>query len=403
VINMLRKGSINLSNVVLFMLFFYLIVDTFNAMLIRDGLYSVSAFYKAVILLLIAFIIRNTILLGITLLIVLYSLHVLSSNMSLDSLKGINYLVKFLSIVMFFEYFRIIISRVNGERSIYYISLVCFSIIAINLTLGLLNYGFSQYGGHDGIGSKGFIYSGNELSATLLASASIVLMYYIKNRKFGKYFSFGLVFIFFSMVSATKVSILSSLIIFVIFPVISLIATSRNLKLPKQETYFAILIWILFPVIVGVSIYYVLFEINLIERLAYFYHKYDLITFILSSRNERAGVAFSSYIQSYTIIELFLGRSSAGLSEMDPLDVLVKYGFVGVFIVYGFFILRLIASIKSNSIHVYSRYVSFMIFLLMAISAVAGHIVFSGMAAPLIGALLSMALFNKNDFGTGFR
>jgi len=398
-----KQSSVNLTNIILFMLFFYLIVDSVNGVLIKDGLSSISFFYKALILFLIIFTIRNNILLGIIFLIVLYVLYIiLSNNISLDSLKGMGYLVKFFSVVMFFEYFRIIISKVNGERNIYYLSLVCFSIIAINLTLGMFGYGFAQYGGHGGIGSKGFIYSGNELSGTLLASASIVLMYYIKNRQFGKYIFFGVVFVFFSMVTATKVAILSSLVLFVFFPVIALISTSRNLTFQKPEVYNSILILFIFPVVAGVSIYFVFFEINLLDRLSFFYHKSDLITFILSSRNERAAVSFSSYVHDYTVIEWLLGRSSVGLSEIDTLDTLVKYGFFGVLIVYGFFILRLIVSVKSSSIHVYRGYVSFMIFLLMAISTTAGHIVFSGMAAPLIGALLSMALFNNNSFRAYF-
>lgn len=394
-----REKSINFSSIVLFMLFFYLVVDSVNGVIIREGGYSISVAYKAIMLLMIACVIRNSILL----LVVIFSVafyfvvHTLGNYAPLESLVSMIFLVRFFSIVMFFEFFRKIIKERSGEKTIYYFSLVCFLILAINLLLGAAGYGYTQYRGGGGVGTRGFIYSGNELAGTLLASASIILMYHIKKQQFVKYMSFGLMFIFLALLTATKVAILSSLMVFMFFPIISFISRSRYLRIPKKETYFLLLVLLLFPIVSYASIYFVLIEINLLDRLSHFYQRTDLITTILSGRNERVSDSIASYTYDYTILEWFFGRASAVMSEIDTVDVLVMYGITGVVLVYGFFVFRLIICLKSSSVYEYSGYVFFMIILLLMISTTAGHIVYSGTAGPLIAALLSMAIYRRKN------
>ena len=397
--NYSREISITFSGVVLFMLFFYLVVDSINGVIIREGGYSISVVYKSAILLMIAYAIRNSILLfGIVFSVMFYFIvHTLGNYAPFESLKDMLFLVRFFSIVVFFEFFRKIIRVRNSEKTIYYFSLVCFFILTVNLLLGAAGYGYTQYRGGEGIGTRGFIYSGNELAGTLLASASIILMYHIKNQQFVKYISFGLMFIFLTLLTATKVAVLSSLMVFMFFPMISFINRSRYLQIPKKETYFVLLVLLLFPIVSYVSIYFVLIEMNLLDRMSHFYQRTDLITTILSGRNERVINSIASYTSEYTILEWFFGRAGAVISEIDTVDVLVKYGIIGVILVYGFFVYRLIMCFRSSSVYEYSGYVAFMIFLLLMISTTAGHIVYSGTAGPLIAALLSMAIYRKKN------
>ena len=385
--------------VVLFMLFFYLVVDSVNGLIIREGAYSISIVYKAIMLLMIAWVIKNSILLLVIASSVTFYfiVHTLGNHDPLQSLTDTIFLVRFFSIVIFFEFFRKIIREGNGEKKIYYFSLVCFLILAVNLLLGMAGYGYVQYRGGEGIGTRGFIYSGNEFAGALLAAASIILMYHIKNQQFTKYISFGLMFIFMALLTATKVAVLSSLMVFMFFPMISFINRSRHLQIPKKETYFVLLVLLLFPIVSYVSIYFVLIEMNLLDRMSHFYQRTDLITTILSGRNERVINSIVSYTYEYTILEWFFGKAGVVISEIDTVDVLVKYGITGVVLIYGFFIYRLIICWKSSSFYEYSGYVSFMILLLLMISTTAGHIVYSGTAGPLIAALLSMAIYRKNN------
>ncbi len=90
-----------------------------------------------------------------------------------------------------------------------------FMVMAFNVSLGVVGIGESQYTG--GIGGKGFIIAGNEMSYLMLVSASIVLVHLA--GRFG-FVGLSLVFItllVFFLMKATKVAILGICLSYLLF------------------------------------------------------------------------------------------------------------------------------------------------------------------------------------------
>jgi len=389
----------NLRSVILFMFYGYLIVDSINGVLIREGIFSISVPYKLTLLVLVIIYIRKPLLtVGIVYILCAYFLiHLFSSNDLYKTAQGMVFLVRFFAIVLMYEFFKKSLrNNIDGEEKVLLFSRIAFFIIAINLILGLVGYGYAQYSsGESSIGSRGFIYAGNELAAAFIVSSAIVMMGYMSAIKFVRYLIFGLIFILLSVVSATKLTVLSSLLIFFFFPLISISRKLYLLKLPKKHFFFALIMLFAFPFVVYTALYLVLYEIGLMDRLAHFYGKLDFISFILSGRDLRAVELLSAYIDSGSLVEILFGKSTHVISEIDTVDMLIKYGAFGFFLVYGFFTYVIFKCLYIKNTSEYALYAVFMIFLLMGASTTAGHIVYSGVAGPLIAALLALGVCNR--------
>ena len=78
--------------------------------------------------------------------------------------------------------------------------------------------------------------------------------------------------------------------------------------------------------------------------------------------------------------------------EMDPFDVLLNYGIVGVLLCYSFYIYLLIKSWKYRRKNMIAKLVLYVNLLILSASSFAGHIIFSGMASWLI-ALINTLIY----------
>jgi len=75
----------------------------------------------------------------------------------------------------------------------------------------------------------------------------------------------------------------------------------------------------------------------------------------------------------------------------------------GLFLLFGFITLNLVAAFMSRSINDYGLYVVFMVFLLLGLSSSAGHVFNSGTAGFLIAVLFSLAHWRPKDVAVGAR
>jgi hypothetical protein len=321
----------------------------------------------------------------------------------ISAFYGINWLIKFLSIVIFYFFFSFLVK--NGKVS-FIVTFIKYTIlfISINFILGYLGYGYPMYlDNENGIGTKGFIYAGNELSAIVIVSGSILQMFLIEKRKYLLFSFVAILMIIMAVLLTSKVSIFASFLITLFFPLIKNLKKLKSLKLNKKDSYYLLVIFIILPLLILSVINYVLYSSNLIDRLAFFYQKSDLITVIFSHRNIWAKEALDIFYNQYTLFEYLFGRglewtsliSNKKMVEIDIIDFLMAYGIFGIFITYCLWLFILLKLYWNRNINNYYGYLVFMFLLLFIISLTGGHILNSGISGATIGALLSL-LYIKN-------
>ena len=211
------------SKVVFFLFSIYLVVDSINGFMLREGLPSVSMPYKLMLIFLscaLFCLYFHVIYLSVFILFfILYG--VVCFGLS-QSFTGMDWLIKFFSIVFFYHYFKMFfLSKEGGYDDFLILYSVCFIILSFNVCLGLFGIGYSSYAS-SGLGSKGFIYAGNELGFAIVLSASVLLAKLITERRFAFYCLVSLSLIFISALSAVKVAFVSSFFLVLFFPFLSL-------------------------------------------------------------------------------------------------------------------------------------------------------------------------------------
>ncbi|WP_162984602.1 O-antigen ligase family protein [Poseidonibacter antarcticus] len=333
------------------------------------------------------------------------ALHSLLLGDVTKAVSSLDMLIRFSAIIIFYLYFKTLIKN-QAEDLLFTIAKISFYFLIFNTFLGVIGLGYPMYGiGESGIGTKGLIFAGNEIGAALIVSGAIVSMKYLEDNNIKYFFVSGILLLISSIFLASKVSLLGSIILFFFFPLLKAFKNMSNFKLPKSDFINANIILVTVPILAIVGIYYTLYEINLIDRLSYFYEKLDLITLIFSSRNIWAEEAYNAFINHYSFIEYLFGSgrgyfefiSDDRLVEIDPIDFLMNYGIIGLLITFGIIFFILFETIIKRKLNKYSIYVIFTIFLLLGISSTAGHVFNSGTAGFLIAILLALGSYRNKQ------
>ncbi|GAA0892347.1 hypothetical protein GCM10009122_20260 [Fulvivirga kasyanovii] len=158
-------------------------------------------------------------------------------------------------------------------------------------------------------------------------------------------------------------------------------------------------------------LWYIIKGLPFYDRLNYYYYKYDFITFLLTRRNEILEEAWTTFLNNYNVFEKLFGKGRSGFTdematsifhpstvEIDPFDLLFYYGFVGLVVIYGFWLSLLKKSfVRRNEKYMRFAPVVFLInMLLIAMTLLSGHIIYSGMAGFHIG-LANALLYTRNS------
>lgn len=398
-----------LSSLILFMLFFYIPLDMLNGFFLQNGYPSISFAFKALVLFLIlVFLLLQNKHLYISsiasILFIFLLIHIVMYGDLILAIKGLDWMIKFIGITAYFMFFRELI-LINQSDKIFLFTKLSFLFLVFNFALALLGFGYPMYSG--GIGSKGFIYAGNEIGAAVIISGSIILIYFLEQKKYKIFFGVALAMLAISALLTSKVSILGSLLIILFFPILSFFKNLSDYKIPKRNFIFSSTILVTLPILFMGSVYYALFKSNLIERLNYHYAKIDLITLIFSHRNIWAAEAWDAFINQYTLIEQLFGMSKEWFIyisgekqvEIDIIDFLMSYGVSGVILVTTFLIFIFTQLCKNRKKNPYFFYLLFSYFLVGGLSLTSGHIINSGISGALIGALFAFSMFQKNIKG----
>ena len=240
------KMSISLFDDIIFLLFaFWLIVDSLNGFLLRNGSpVSVSQIYKLLVALIVLVRCCNCIsiiqfvLFSIAYLSI-YIVNLICLDEKIDS--SVILLSKLLTTIIFFIYF-IQIRNTNAiyfKKEAYLVLTTSFVVFAINLTLGCLGWGFRSYGGSEGFGSRGFFYAINELTGVLIVLIPWAFYYVKTNYSFKLYLLFSAILFFFSYTLSTKSGIVATLLSCL------LIAYLYGNKIEKRIVLFAFILLIL--------------------------------------------------------------------------------------------------------------------------------------------------------------
>lgn len=397
-----------LSKIIIYMLFGFMAVDMLNGVLLKAGYPSISIIYKSVTLFFaILFLLKNNKffqIFYITLIFILYfCIHIIIVNDITVTISGLNSLIRFLAIIIWYLYFNILIkdSVHDSYNKAFIFAYISFAFLIINFICGYLGFGFSNYNAGEGetMGIKGFLFAGNEVGGAIVSAGALIQITLIEKRKYLFFIIVSILMFIMAALLGSKVSIFGSLLIFLFFPIIKASEKLKNGKIVKKDFVYSIVTISLFPIFLVLVIYYALYVSNLIVRLSFFYDKVDIVTLLLSNRNVWTLEALNLFFNKYSILENLFGSGISWFDymadkksiEIDIMDYLMSYGIFGVVIISSFFSHVMHTLFRNRNKNHYFGYTFFSIMLLLSISMTSGHIIDSGTAGALIAAILSLS------------
>jgi Ca2+/Na+ antiporter len=272
-------------------------------------------------------------------------------------------------------------------------------VLILNLFLGLFGIGFGNYGESETgelIGSKGFFYAGNEISATLVAIFALIIFVHRDRLRRYSLLILSVVGLFFvvSLVSMSKTSLLGFLLV-TLFALYNYLSLANKIKFGMM----------LGTVLLASAVYWLpLLQLS-IERWEYFWTlRPDLLDFITSGRAERVEnyVAWLTGAQTPWPLIFGEGQTLVGAVESfenDLLDVTRHSGVLGL-LFYGVWSgwARLGLSARLRQRRPEGSFTLYMVGMFLVLSVVAGHVIYSATLAPFIAllALTSSRYFPGN-------
>lgn len=393
--------------VIWILLVFLLLVDTLNGILDYNDILlpiSVSQIYKlgVVFLLLFRLLVTPRYLKYIAIifaLLILPSLHSFAvERIGIGGfVQDIIKVFKYLTLAISFYYFRMIFETSKKELFYHYVFWikVSFWIVAINLCLKFVGLGTPMYETGN-IGSKGYFIAGNEISALLLILSGFLGYYYlvIKNSVL-IYILYGIGSLLLGFLISSKTGMVG---VFLIQILILLSSGKLRLNNSKHRGVIKYLIGVF--ILISGGIVFFIRNSAIYERYTYFWHKMDLLTFVLSSRNLFFKEMLVIFSQEYSLIDKLIGvgnyhyeQLASKIIEIDVLDLFFSNGYLGVF-VFIILLLLLYLQIRRNSKNnnfPYARLSVLMLILLSVLSCMSGHIFNSGLSGIYIGFIFALS------------
>lgn len=400
-----------IDKIIIFLLSIILIIDSFNGFLLLNKFNTGISLSQLVKFPLLYFMMFRIYILNKK-----YFLHVLGISMILVLAVFINYvdevnvsllkeftLILKLLVIPICAYYFVSLKEINYDfyyKSIIKIFKISFIVLAVNIFLSIIGVGYSSYSG--GIGNKGFFYAGNELSAMYLIISSFLLQYTFKKLSIKYYIILSIIALVIGVSISTKVSMFSIFLIIILIPLIS-VKIKINATFILKAVFFVLGI-----VLISALLYDNVVNSSVFDRWVYFFkvYNYDYTSIILSGRNKTLIESFNMNETFYKPINLFFGYSYTGFldnmqqstfykvkaNEMDFFDIYFIYGIFGLLSVLSIWfisIVQFIISEKKNLVLLIT------ICLILVISFLSGHVLFSGLSGPFIGIYLSLMFHNK--------
>ncbi|MEZ8816959.1 O-antigen ligase family protein [Vibrio cyclitrophicus] len=310
--------------------------------------------------------------------------------------------VKFLSCLFFIFYFMIL--EKNGELSeglLKKITLVGLLTIYANVALGVMGFGFSTYGNYSidegGVGVKGFFFAGNELGPALICLFSSQMILF-KNWSMTAKFISAVVAVIAAVLISTKTAILGIVLLVCWY-------FSKNIPIYFRLICYSVALFSIFSLAIDFEYFIRTWEgYALFDKLLFQAEKVDILYAITSGRTEYATEILSIYFQGIDVGSLLfgIGRSSVNyygrsIIEVDFLDAFVWFGALGGIAFFAsylcFFSLIYWRKVKNSEKSNFSLNLA----LITTISAISGHVFYSGLVAIPLATLVACFILPKSN------
>lgn len=277
------------------------------------------------------------------------------------------------------------------------------AFISVNLFLGLLGFGmaFYNHGFNNALGTRGFIYAGNELTILVLALGFILASYTFIHKEYTKYFMCFFLFFLFSFLLTSK-TVLGGVFIVFMIPVTARLFSKVSIKFFKRV--FAATVFLL-PIVVvlaaiGINKSGVIekFQASLVRN------DNDLLTVILSNRNNFIVNGWEVFWNDFSLLGKLFGYGqkfhldlSGHLAEVDFFSLLFAsglFGLLGLFFVLFYWLVNAYY-LKRNKSYVFAPSVFLLLLFLIVASNLSGHIFGSGIAGFFIGFSIALMFYKK--------
>ncbi len=319
-------------------------------------------------------------------------------NYSADIVTDYQFGIKLILPYLFYQVIKIQIERDcldehHVKKIIYFNSLV----LVCNLFLSIFGIGFSMYQGgseENLIGGKGFFFAGNEVNGTLLILYILTLaMLFRKPRRS-----------MMTMVVVLFVFSLSSLLLYSKTAILGVLLISLLILIFSERKRRLLFIVVLFSLIMAATYsFWLPYLAGAIDRWNYFLEaNANFFDFITSGRTERIGAFYSLYTEYLPGLPILFGSGWMGIHglgsfENDALDLLISFGVLGitVYLMWGRWLIRNFEVYLTQKDQA-AGYASFGIVLILSVSILAGHVMYSAMLAPFIALLSSLWLLDAH-------
>ena len=401
-----------ISKFVFLQLSFYLVVDSLNGyMMLGLGVDAgLSALYKSVLLTILLIYLSVFLpkrLLFLLAAICLLSLGEIASIFLLDTNGSkisflFQHILKVLTplILLFF-----LIDRLEKDRLFFVRILTVIQINGLvflcNMLAGAFGLGFSTYGqgGENAIGSKGYFYAGNELSALLVVFGAFYLARAYLNNKF-HFIVLAILSIAVGLLVSTKTSMLAVVLLIIIMPVLY---EGRRLFLLNNIPSIIFALTLSTVLVQALVIFEAFTNAPVYSRFLFFFERHGLAGLLLSGRDTFLTELWLLFSQKDLFLGFLFGHGVSYYAEftkysveMDFLDMFFWHGLSGVFVLLiVFFHLSYKSWINfSDNAYPFARIILVTNMMLLAISNFSGHIFTSGMLAFIWPCFVMLAYYD---------
>lgn len=278
-------------------------------------------------------------------------------------------------------------------------------IFFLNMLAGYFGLGFSTYGeGREvSVGSKGYFYAGNEISAlALIFCAFYVASAYLKNNL--QFLLVAVLYLGIGFLISTKTALLSIVMLVFITPALY---EGRRLLLFSNGIAPVYLVLICIVLIEFVTIYEAFKDTPMHSRLFYVYETYGLTGLVLSSRDVFIEQLWTLFVSKRDLYGLFWGQGISFYAEfakysteIDLVDMFLWHGLVGLATIAGVFLYLTHRSWFNfwDYRYPYARIILVTNLMLLGVSNLSGHVFTSGMLAFIWPCFAILASYNPTRF-----
>ncbi|QYJ74039.1 O-antigen ligase family protein [Shewanella sp. FJAT-52076] len=278
-----------------------------------------------------------------------------------------------------------------------------FAILCFNFVLASIGIGKGTYQLEDDetAGSTGLIYAGNELGAAFLVVFGYALHQIWNSGRFYVYLLASAITLGCGLLVATKTTMLAAVLLVTFIPIVN------------ERQHLFRLTWlkikILSPFVLAVVALVILIAdlleaIGLYDRIVWFYEQRGLIGILWSGRDQFLSQMIHIYLAQSSLFEQIFGQGifvgelhpfGKASAEVDTVDALMWFGFLGLTVCLAFYSWSFVKSLSRLTVSgsSFGPYLALSNGLLILLSQLSGHIWFSGTLGIVFGVMNSLIWF----------